>query len=126
MTSPSARGTRAEFPAATTKGLVTYDRKIKKDAFYFYKANWSDEPALYITSRRFTERTNAVTNVKIYSNAKQVELFVNGASQGTRGVTQDGIFIWKDVKLSPGKNQIEVKAERDGKNLSDSCVWTLQ
>ena len=62
------------------KGLVTYDRKIKKDAFYFYKANWSDEPVIYITSRRFTERTNAVTDVKIYSNAKTAELLLNGTS----------------------------------------------
>ena len=54
------------------KGLVTRDRKIKKDAFYFYKANWSDEPVLYIlTSRRFTDRTNAVTDVKIYSNTER-------------------------------------------------------
>ena len=59
---------------------MTYDRKIKKDAFYFYKANWSDEPMIYIKSRRFTERTNAVTDVKIYSNAKNVELLVNGVS----------------------------------------------
>ncbi len=59
------------------KGLVTRDRKIKKDAFYFYKANWSDEPVLYITSRRFfTDRTNAVTDVKIYSNTKEPKLFV--------------------------------------------------
>ena len=36
-------------PGRNDKGLVTYDRKIKKDAFYFYKANWSDEPVLYIT-----------------------------------------------------------------------------
>jgi beta-galactosidase len=50
---------------------VSYDRKTKKDAFYFYKANWSDEPTLYITSRRFTERTNAVTDVKVYSNANK-------------------------------------------------------
>ena len=53
------------------KGLVTDDRKTRKDAFFFYKANWSDEPTLYITSRRFTNRTNAVTNVKIYSNASR-------------------------------------------------------
>ena len=58
-------------PGRNDKGLVTYDRKIKKDAFFFYKANWSAEPTLYITSRRFTERTNAVTDVKIYSNAKK-------------------------------------------------------
>ena len=69
-------------PGRNDKGLVTYDRQTKKDAFYFYKANWSDEPVLYITSRRFTERTNAVTDVKIYSNAQQVELLVNGNSLG--------------------------------------------
>ena len=66
------------------KGLMSCDRKTKKDAFYFYKANWSDEPVLYITSRRFTERTIAVTDVKIYSNAKKVELFVNNISQDVR------------------------------------------
>src|SRR5664279_4300444 len=105
------------------KGLVSYDRKTKKDAFYFYKANWSEEPVLYITSRRFTERTNAVTDVKIYSNAKEVELLVNGRSQGKHADGTNGIFIWKDVPLKPGENRVEAKAGRDGKNLSHSCVW---
>ena len=67
------------------KGLVTRDRKTKKDAFYFYQANWSDEPVLYITSRRFTERTNAVTDVKIYSNAKPGGIV---AQREIRGQTQ--------------------------------------
>jgi beta-galactosidase len=108
------------------KGLVTADRKIKKDAFFFYKANWSDEPVLYITSRRFTERTNAVTDVKIYSNAKKVELLVNGASLGKRSNATNCVFVWKNVSLKPGENQIAAKARRDGKDLSDSCVWTLK
>ena len=107
------------------KGLVTYDRKIKKDAFYFYKANWSDEPTLYITSRRFTQRSNAVTNVKIYSNARKVDLLVNGASQGDLQQLDDGIFIWKNVKLSPGANHIEAQATRNGEQLTDRCTWTL-
>jgi beta-galactosidase len=113
-------------PGRNDKGLVTYDRKVKKDAFFFYKANWSDEPVLYITSRRFTERTNAVTDVKIYSNAKQVELLVNGNSQGKSNNATNGVFIWKDVKLSPGENHVAVRAERDGKTLSDNIVWTLK
>jgi len=108
------------------KGIITQDRAVKKDVFYFYKANWSDEPVLYITSRRFTERTNAVTDVKIYSNAKEVDLLLNGKSQGQRDDGTNGVFVWKDRQLSPGQNQIEARAERDGKNLSDSCVWTLK
>jgi beta-galactosidase len=113
-------------PGRNDKGLVTYDRKIKKDAFYFYKANWSDEPMVYITSRRFIERTNALTDVKIYSNASEVELLLNGNSQGKRHDGTNGVFVWKNVTLSPGENKVEARAERDGKNFSDRCVWTLK
>ena len=113
-------------PGRNDKGLVTYDRQTRKDAFYFYKANWSDEPVLYITDRRFTERTNGVTDVKIYSNAKQVELLLNGKSAGNGEKGANCVFIWKNVALMPGENQIAAKAERDGKKLSDSCAWTLR
>jgi len=108
------------------KGLVTRDRKTKKDAFYFYQANWSDAPVLYLTSRRFTERTNAVTDVKIYSNANQVELLLNGKSQGQRGNGTNGVFVWPEVRLKPGENRVEARAERNGQKLSDSCVWNLK
>jgi beta-galactosidase len=113
-------------PGRNDKGLVTCDRKTNKDAFYFYKANWSDEPTLYITSRRFTERTNAVTDVKIYSNSGKVELLLNGKSEGNHSDGTNGVFIWKDVQLQPGENQVEAHAERDGKSLNDNCVWTLK
>ena len=108
------------------KGLVTRDRQIKKDAFYFYKANWSAEPMVYITSRRFVERTNAVTPVKIYSNAAQVELKVNDVSAGAPASITNGVFIWTDVKLAPGENRIQARAQKDGKNLADDCVWRLK
>ena len=108
------------------KGLVTADRQTRKDAFFFYKANWSEEPMVYITSRRFTERTNAVTDVKIYSNAPKAELFVNGTPQGTRANDGNAVFLWPDVKLAPGKNTIEARAERNGQSLSDHCEWNLR
>lgn len=108
------------------KGLVTYDRKTRKDAFYFYKANWSDEPVLYIASRRFTERTEATTDVKVYSNAPEVELFVNGSSVGKRGDAVNGIFIWKDTNLKSGINKIEARAVRQERALSDQCEWVLK
>jgi beta-galactosidase len=112
-------------PGLNDKGLVTRDRKTKKDAFYFYKANWSDEPVLYITSRRFNERNNAVTDVKIYSNATEPELFVNGVSQGKRSDGVNGVFIWKDVALASGENKITAQAQKDGQSLNDACVWNV-
>jgi len=112
-------------PGLNDKGLVTRDRKTKKDAFYFYKANWSDEPVLYITSRRFTERTNSVTDVKIYSNAKEPELFVNAVSQGKSSDGGNCVFIWKDITLSPGENKISAQAQAGGQTLTDECVWKL-
>jgi beta-galactosidase len=108
------------------KGLVTADRKTKKDVFYFYKANWSEEPVLYITSRRHTERTNAVTDVKIYSNSTQAELQVNGASQGARTNNGNGVILWQDVKLVSGENSITARAQRNGQSLTDSCTWSLR
>ena len=112
-------------PGLNDKGLVTRDRKIKKDAFYFYKANWNDEPMIYLTSRRFTERTNAVTDVKIYSNAKNPELFVNGVSQGKQADGVDNVFIWKNITLSPGENKIVASATANGQPVTDACVWKL-
>jgi beta-galactosidase len=110
-------------PCRNDKGLVTSDRQLKKDAFYFYQASWSDEPVLYVTSRRFVERTGKVTDVKIYSNAEQVELSVNGKSCGKPISTKNHIFIWKDVTLTSGANQVTAKAKRGDKDLSDGCVW---
>jgi beta-galactosidase len=81
---------------------------------------------LYLASRRFTERTNAVTDVKIYSNAAEAELLLNGASQGTRKNNGNAVFIWKDVKLAPGENRVETRAQRNGQSLSDACVWNLK
>jgi beta-galactosidase len=112
-------------PGRNDKGLVTADRKIKKDAFYFYKANWSDEPVLYVTSRRYVERTNAITDVKIYSNASQAELQVNRASQGVRTNNGNGVILWQKVKLAAGTNSIDARAQRNGQSLTDHCEWTL-
>jgi beta-galactosidase len=108
------------------KGLVTYDRKTCKDAFYFYKANWNDEPMVYITSRRFTPRKDATTEIKVYSNTTQVELKVNGKSLGA--VKPDDIRIckWPGVQLSPGVNKIEATGQANGQEVRDTCEWTLE
>ena len=78
----------------------------------------------YITSRRFTPRTSATTEVKIYSNCQTVELLVNGRSLGPRPV-DDHIARWPDVTLTPGENRIEVIAHRAAITGRDQCSWTL-
>ena len=109
-------------PGRNDKGLVTTDRKTRKDAFYWYKANWSDQPVLYITSRRFAARTQPITTVKVYSNADTVDLRVNGVSRG-RKTSTNHIFLWPDVELVKGENQIAASAQRDGRELEDHCIW---
>ena len=106
------------------KGLVTFDHKMRKDAYYFYKAVWSDEPVLYITSRRDVNRKEPKTPVKVYANCTRVELKLNGVSQGTREAP-DRVFLWESITLAPGTNRIETAGVRNGKTLADSCDWVL-
>jgi len=106
------------------KGLVTADRKTRKDAFYFYKAKWTKDPFVYITSRRHTERTDPNTTVKVYSNCDSVELKINGQNIGSRA-EKGRVFKWLDIRLKPGINTIEAMTARDGKTYSDKCEWQL-
>lgn len=74
----AAHRTEGDRPGINDKGLVTHDRKVKKDAFYFYKANWNPEPMVYIAGRRSVNRVKPVTEVQIFSNCAEVTLKVNG------------------------------------------------
>ncbi len=111
--------------ALNDKGLVTHDRRVKKDAFFFYKANWNPEPMVHITSRRLVSRLQPVTEVKVYSNCPDVELKVNGKSQGVMKPDSLKIARWPVVNLQPGINTIEATTLANGKALSDSCKWVL-
>ena len=64
------------------KGLITFDRKYKKDSFYAYKAWLSDDPFVHICGKRYVDRVEDKTKVTVYSNLPEVELFVNGVSLG--------------------------------------------
>lgn len=108
------------------KGLVTYDRSVKKDAYYFYKANWSQEPMLYLTEKRSVNRKQVATAVKAYTNLRNASLYINNKNMGTANRDSIGRVIWEHVTLQPGKNIITVKATRNGKVLQDSCVWNIE
>ncbi|TKG92832.1 glycoside hydrolase family 2 protein [Puteibacter caeruleilacunae] len=109
------------------KGIVSFDRKVKKDAFWFYKANWNkEEPVLYIANRRYVERTEPKTKVRVYSNFDEVELFVNGVSLGTKKSEGYGIFHWPEVMLQEGENNIEIKAGKGKTATTDQCMWIVK
>lgn len=80
------------------KGLVTFDRKYKKDSFYAYKAWLSDEPFVHICGKRYVDRVEDTTKVTVYSNLPEVELFANGKSLGKQ--TSDVHFFYFDVPNS--------------------------
>lgn len=113
-----------DHPGRNDKGLLTYDRATKKDAFFWYKANWSDEPVIYITSRRFTPRSLTTETIKVYSNCDSVELKLNGQSIGSR-TSPDHIFLWNDAPMPAGENQLQVTGTRNGKEYGDSCTISV-
>jgi beta-galactosidase len=107
------------------KGLVSYDRRIRKDAFYFYRANWSPRPTLYLTGRRYTSRPYSVVDVKAYSNAARAGLWLNDSSQGETPCV-DGICVWRRVQLQPGINSLRASAEIASESISDTVQWRLE
>ena len=88
-------------PGMNHKGLITFDRKLKKDSFYLYKAYWNPEPMLHIASKRYEYRTGKKTTVKVYSNQKEVSLYVNDKLVETK--KGDKVFVFK-TKMSETNN----------------------
>lgn len=92
------------------KGLVTFDRKIKKDAFYLYKATWNKEdPFVHICGRRYVDRTEQETEVRVYSNQHQVTLMVDG--QKVDELEGETVFVFK----------LPISGRHTVKAVADSC-----
>lgn len=106
------------------KGLVTFDRKIKKDAYYWYKANWSQEPVLYLTQRRNVDREKKVTSITVYSNIGKPRVFLNGKELSgiQQGYTEVHYRI-DPVTLADGENIVRAQVEKDGKVYEDEIRW---
>lgn len=115
----SAGRSEGDRPGINDKGLVTYDRKTRKDAFYWYRANWSKEPTLHLTGRRFKVRRTPDVEVKAYSNIGAATLLLNGQPVGA-GVEQDHILRW-GVRLRPGRNVISVRSANG--LYTDTAEW---
>ncbi|WP_395336710.1 glycoside hydrolase family 2 TIM barrel-domain containing protein [Novosphingobium sp. BL-8H] len=104
------------------KGLMTADRKERKDAFWFYKVAWSESPALHFAGKRYADRAYPVMDVKAYSNAPSASLTINGKPVGSTSCA-DFVCEWKNVALRPGPNAAVVTANAGGKTLRDTATW---
>ncbi|MGN0057973.1 MAG: glycoside hydrolase family 2 TIM barrel-domain containing protein [Phocaeicola plebeius] len=104
-------------PGINDKGLVTFDRKQKKDAFYFYKANWNPEPMVHIAGKRLRQASRDVQTIQVFTNCPKVELWVNGKSCGTIVPDKYAIAEWKEVRLAPGENHIVVRSVGNKKQI---------
>ena len=89
------------------KGLVTIDRKTKKDSYYIYKAYWNKEPMVHLCGKRYAQRAGETTQIRVYSNLPTVTLYLNGEKVGEQ--TAEKVFVF-EVALADGFNTIVAEA----------------
>ena len=110
-------------PHQNDKGLVTFDRKNRKDAFYLYKANWNKtEKTTHLCSKSFTQRKEDITDVIAFTTAPSARLFINDKLISKMKTDDYATVMWKDVKLNTGKNLVKI-ITADG---TDSAEWTVE
>lgn len=123
----AAHRTEGDRPGINDKGLVSFDRKVRKDAFYFYKANWNQTDAfVYIANRRHMNRTEPTTDVMVFSNLSEVELWVNNVLIGKQKPDTYATFTWKSIALKSGENTVEVRSVGKKVKVADRVCWILK
>jgi beta-galactosidase len=112
-------------PGINDKGLVTYDRGARKDAYHVVRAHWSPAPTLRIASRRFRNREGETAEVAVITNLAAVEMRVNGARLAAPSRARGSrILRWRAVPLAMGDNELFVTAvAANGRRLSDRVRW---
>lgn len=105
------------------KGLVSQDRTKRKDAFYFYKANWNKSVnTTYLCSKTFTERDEDMTDIIVFTTDPSVKLYINGKQIGNQKTDKYATVVFKDVKLAKGENNVVVKSVSG----EDSASWLVR
>ena len=100
---------------------------MKKDAFYYYKANWDkDNKFVYIAERRCKNRVNPQVDIMVFTNLPEASLWVNGQYMGKAKADKWATVRWENMNLIPGANRIEVKSVDKKKEYSDTVEWILQ
>lgn len=116
----SARRNEGGIKYRNGKGLVKDDHQTKKDAFYYYKAQWSAEPFVHITKKRFLKHAESKIEIKVYSNQKKVNITINGNTYTKEAI--NGVFSFKDVELIKGENKVLASSG----NLKEEAIFILQ
>ena len=115
---------RGSVDARNMKGMMTFDRRIKKDSYFWYKANWSKEPVLYLTQRRNAVREKKETSITVYSNIGTPKVYLNGKElTGVRKGYTDVHYIFDKVVLDDGKNVLKASLLHQGKEYTDEIEW---
>ncbi|WP_099371491.1 glycoside hydrolase family 2 protein [Sphingobacterium sp. 1.A.5] len=112
--------------ARNLKGLITFDRKRKKDSFYWYKANWNPEPMIYLANRRDSLRSNNVAKIQLFSNLPNVKVTVNGKAYSAKQGVNSKHWVIDNVQLQKGENKIQASGKNGNTELTDDMIWTLQ
>jgi beta-galactosidase len=108
-----------DWPGRNDKGVFTYDRQTRKDAFYWYRANWTNNPVIYLCSRRASLRDTTPIPIKVYSNCSSVELFVNGVSRGTQ-TSANHVFTWNGNSIPNKYNLVKAVGTLNSQTYTDS------
>lgn len=121
----AAHRTEGDRTGINDKGLVSFDRRTRKDAFYLYKANWNAEPLVRIAGRRDRVRTRGVQRIVVFSNCAETELLLDGLSQGVRRPDASCVAEW-EVTLAPGVHTLEaVGRTAEGVSVCDRYEVSL-
>lgn len=112
--------------ARNLKGLITFDRKRKKDSFYWYKANWNPEPMIYLANRRDNMRTHKQTKIQLFSNLSNVQVLVNGKEYTAKPGVNSKHWVVDAVELKTGENIIQAKGKSGDKEFTDEMIWNLK
>jgi len=104
---------------------VNYDRDIRKDAFYFYRAIWSDRPTVHVQGRRYVDRAYPVTDVRVNSNAPSTTLIINGSKLATLSDCDQNVCVWPDVALAGGENTVVARGNFPAGPVEGAVTWQL-
>jgi len=110
-------------PNQNDKGLVTIDRKTRKDAFFYYKANWNKAvPTVHLCSREYTDRQEEVTDIIVFTTAPAATLYLNGKKVSQKKADAYATVEWPSVRLQKGENTVRVVTAQG----EESAVWTVR